>query len=117
MATAPLTAGWLNVADRLTALAGRMPDAIAVAQPRGRQINGRRRYDCVTFGQLDAEVAQVAVHGREIRTLTNGPSLTHHSQVVWDTTDNAGNRVSPGIYVCRLTTEDHSESRKSSVVE
>ena len=65
----------------------------------------------------NVELTIYDVHGREIRTLTNGPSLTHHSQVVWDTTDNAGKRVSPGIYVCRLTTEDHSESRKISVVE
>jgi hypothetical protein len=57
------------------------------------------------------------VNGREVRTLADGTSRAGHSQVLWDTTDNAGNRVSPGIYVCRLTTEDHSESRKISVVE
>ncbi|MFH1314541.1 MAG: FlgD immunoglobulin-like domain containing protein [Candidatus Eisenbacteria bacterium] len=57
------------------------------------------------------------VHGREIRSLTDGHAPAGLSQVVWDTKDNAGNRVSPGVYVCRLATEGLSQTRKISVVK
>jgi hypothetical protein len=57
------------------------------------------------------------VHGREIRSLTDGHAPAGPSQVVWDTKDNAGNRVSPGIYVCRLSAEGLSSTQKITVVE
>jgi hypothetical protein len=57
------------------------------------------------------------VQGREIRSLADGNSRAGCSQVLWDAKDNGGNRVSSGIYVCRLTTDGHSRSQKISVVE
>jgi acyl-CoA synthetase (AMP-forming)/AMP-acid ligase II len=55
--TAPPAA---NVASRLTAMARGMPDAVAVAAPRGRDTSGRRQYESLTFAQLDADSDRVA---------------------------------------------------------
>jgi len=45
----------LNVATRLTAIATRIPDAIAVAAPGGRNADGKRQYRLQTFAELDQD--------------------------------------------------------------
>ena len=52
--------GGVNVARRLSAMAARMPGALAVVVPRGRDAAGKRRYDTFTFRQLDDDSARVA---------------------------------------------------------
>jgi hypothetical protein len=64
-----------------------------------------------------AQLTIYDVHGRQIRSLADGHNPPGVSQGVWDTKDNAGNRVSPGIYVCRLNTKGFSQSQKISVIE
>ncbi|MEX0678112.1 MAG: fatty acid CoA ligase family protein [Pirellulales bacterium] len=49
----------VNVASRLTAMAARMPDALAVVVPRGRR-RGKRQYDTYTFRQLEEESNRLA---------------------------------------------------------
>ena len=49
-----------NVAQRLTAMAGLRPDAVAVAEPAGRDPQGRRRYRQFTFQQLDRDSERIA---------------------------------------------------------
>ncbi len=54
------TAMRVNVARRLTVMAARMPDALAVVVPRTRGSDGRRRYDTYTFRQLEEESNRLA---------------------------------------------------------
>jgi olefin beta-lactone synthetase len=56
-ATTPLG---VNVARRLTQMAARMPDALAVVVPRGRDPSGKRQYDTCTFRQLEEETNRLA---------------------------------------------------------
>ncbi len=49
-----------NVAGRLSAMALLRPDAVAVAEPLGRDAQGRRRYRQVTFQQLDLDSRRIA---------------------------------------------------------
>ncbi len=49
-----------NVAGRLSAMARLCPDAVAVAEPSGRDAQGRRRYRQVTFQQLDLDSRRIA---------------------------------------------------------
>ncbi|MBI3837495.1 MAG: AMP-binding protein [Planctomycetia bacterium] len=53
------TAG-VNVARRLTTMAARMPEALSVVVPRGRESNGKRKYDTFTFRQLDEDSNRIA---------------------------------------------------------
>ncbi|MBM4000427.1 MAG: AMP-binding protein [Planctomycetes bacterium] len=56
----PSNARTANVGARLAAIATEMPDAIAVVVPRGRDADGRRRYDRFTFRELDEDSNRIA---------------------------------------------------------
>lgn len=49
-----------NVARRLSVTAARMPDAVAIAMPRGRDANGKRQYETCTFRELEADTSRIA---------------------------------------------------------
>lgn len=57
---APAADGSINVARRLTETARRMPDALAVVVPTGRDEHGRREYQKITFRELDQQSDAIA---------------------------------------------------------
>jgi olefin beta-lactone synthetase len=59
LATAP-DPSVVNIAARLVATAGRMPDRVAVAAPCKSPWHGRHRYDRLTFRQLDEDSDRLA---------------------------------------------------------
>jgi len=50
----------VNVADRLSAIAARMPDAVAVAHPGRGDVAGKSSYATCTFRELDADATALA---------------------------------------------------------
>ncbi|MGA2032509.1 MAG: fatty acid CoA ligase family protein [Thermoguttaceae bacterium] len=50
----------MNIAARLTEMAGKMPDATAIAEPLGYGRDGKRHYRQVTFRQLDQDSNRIA---------------------------------------------------------
>ena len=67
-----------------------------------------------------AQHARVAVYdivGRRLRVLADGTSGEGYSQVTWDAKADGGNPVSPGVYVVRLETSDHTLTQKVLLVE
>jgi len=50
----------LNIASRLTDIARRFPDNIAIAQPNGTQSDGKGEYRTVTFAELDRDTDRIA---------------------------------------------------------
>jgi len=50
--------------------------------------------------------------GREIKTIVNEFQNSGEQQVVWNATDRYGNKVSSGMYIYVLMTENSSQSRK-----
>jgi acyl-CoA synthetase (AMP-forming)/AMP-acid ligase II len=55
----------LNLAARLTQQAYARPDAVAVAEPRGYDRRGKRRYRSLTFRELDEDSGRIAWGLRE----------------------------------------------------
>ncbi len=55
--------------------------------------------------------------GRVVKTLVNSDVAAGTHKVVWDRTDNNGNKVAQGVYFYRLTTNDGSLSKKMMVIE
>ncbi|MBL9164390.1 MAG: AMP-binding protein [Planctomycetaceae bacterium] len=49
-----------NVADRLTTIAARMPDVVAIATPGNGDVAGRNAYATCTFGELEADSLAIA---------------------------------------------------------
>ena len=57
------------------------------------------------------------VKGQLVKSLFDGIAPFGRTSLVWDSTDNGGKAVSSGIYFYRLTTENHSESRKMMLMK
>jgi streptogramin lyase len=48
------------------------------------------------------------INGRLVKNLTDAYYKPGTSAVVWNRDDNQGNKVKPGIYVCRMVTEEYT---------
>ena len=57
------------------------------------------------------------VKGQLVKTLFDGVASFGRNSLVWDSTDNGGNAVTSGIYFSRLTTANHSETRKMMLMK
>ncbi len=54
-------------------------------------------------GSLDVNVEIVNVAGKKVYTLINSRMAAGNHQITWDGRNNAGYKVSPGIYLCRFS--------------
>ncbi len=68
------------------------------------------RYVLPAPGERDLAIYDVA--GRHVRSLASGTVAAGEQQAVWDGRDDAGNRVSPGVYLYRLRTDSGVQSRR-----
>ena len=57
------------------------------------------------------------VKGQLVKSLFDGVASSGRTSLVWDSTDNGGKAVTSGIYFYRLTTEQHSETRKMMLMK
>jgi hypothetical protein len=57
------------------------------------------------------------VEGRLVRTLVDGPLPEGRNEIRWDGTDDRGDRVSSGVYFCRLTFGKRSLTQKMIVLK
>jgi YVTN family beta-propeller protein len=68
----------------------------------------------VSFKVEDPSPVAVEVydlHGRVVRTLTEGRLPSGEQSVVWDGTDQLGSKVAAGTYIIRMTSERGSQSK------
>ena len=63
------------------------------------------------------EVKIYDTSGRLIITLVSGKVFTGDHDVIWNGRNSAGNEVSSGIYICRITAENYSQSRKLILIK
>jgi hypothetical protein len=57
------------------------------------------------------------IRGSLVRTLLKGYLEAAHHSVVWEGTDNQGRRVSSGVYLYRMTTQEYQEVRKMTMIK
>jgi hypothetical protein len=77
------------------------PGASLSASPcpsRGRVVIGYR-----TPVEGHVRVSVYSLLGAETRTLVDGCRPAGHQVIIWDGTTDSGNRIGPGVYVCRLS--------------
>jgi hypothetical protein len=74
----------------------------------------------VAYSLSTAQQTRVAVYntlGQRVRTLASGYSPAGYSQIMWDSRDDSGMVVAPGVYVIRLETPFAAETRKVTLIE
>jgi hypothetical protein len=71
-------------------------------------------YEIPRSQRVSAEIFDVT--GRLVRRLAGGVASVGRHSVQWDCTNEAGKPVSPGIYFCRVSTEDKARASKIVVL-
>jgi len=64
----------------------------------------------------DVNLSVVDVQGAHVRTLASGPFLSRTYEFEWDGKNDGGDRVSSGVYFCRLSTSGETLSQKMVLV-
>ena len=52
------------------------------------------------------------IRGQKVRNLVNADFVSGEYTVVWDGRDDVGETVSSGVYLYKLTTREHQDTRK-----
>lgn len=60
----------------------------------------------------DVTLSVYNINGQLVKTLVNGTVNAGNQNVVWDATDNNGNKVASGIYFSRFTTQNGVQTKK-----
>jgi len=55
--------------------------------------------------------------GREVKMLVNQTQDAGYRSVVWDATNNYGNAVSAGIYLCQILAGDYISTKKMILIK
>ena len=94
--------GEVQTAPRVTILHGNSPNPFNPATTI--------RFDLARPGHVSLRIYDIG--GRLVRTLVDEPLAHRHNEIRWDGADDSGRMVPTGLYVCRLTSEDGSATRK-----
>ena len=73
------------------------------------------RYSVPTPGRVDLAVYNLL--GQQVRSLVREPRDAGAHRIVWDGLDEAGRPVATGVYLYRLRTSTHAETRKLLLLE
>jgi hypothetical protein len=63
------------------------------------------------------EIVVYNIHGQKVKTLVSAYQSPGNKSVVWDGTDDSGNRLSSGIYVYKVTAGEHSVTKKMTLAK
>ncbi len=85
-------------------------------QSRPNPFNTRATIRFAMASQGDVSLSVYDVSGRLVRTLWDGEAQAGENSIVWDGTDNNGNRVGGGIFWMQMSTHDGYTSGKKMVV-
>jgi hypothetical protein len=62
--------------------------------------------------QSDVKIAVYDMIGRKVRTLVNGSQDVGYKSVIWDATNDYGERVSAGIYLYQIQAGEYMQTKK-----
>jgi hypothetical protein len=83
---------------------------LAAVYPNPFNSETQIQYEVATASYLTLRIYNVL--GQEVKVLVNGHKSSGRYQVFWDGTDDRGSPVASGVYFCRLTAGDYSDTRK-----
>jgi flagellar hook assembly protein FlgD len=100
----------LQVAIDSASLTGTMPDESMIAYPNPFATSTTIRWQVNEQGKCSIKIFDV--QGRVIKTLLDGDFTPGIHQLIWNGDNDLQHPVSNGIYLIRLDTPDHSETKK-----
>jgi len=95
-----------------------IPDRFALYQNVPNPFNPTTviRYDVPSGGgYVTLKVFDVA--GRLVRTLVDGPQAAGVNRIEWDGTNESGDNVSTGVYFCRLTAPNYTQTMRMTLLK
>ena len=97
---------------RVEGVASEVPTAYRLAQNYPNPFNPETAitYDIAKTGTVQLSI--YALTGQQIRTLVNGERSAGTYSATWDGTDDTGQAVASGVYLCRMVSGDFSATRK-----
>ena len=89
-----------------------IPDKISLSQNYPNPFNPETQINFAIpkFSSMKVEVFNVL--GQKIKTLVNGEYQAGEYRVIWDGTNQDGEKVSSGVYLYRLQIGSQTQSRK-----
>ena len=63
------------------------------------------------------EVVIYNMMGELIKNLVDEKQNSGRNSIIWNATNNDGNQVSAGLYICTVRTSDHKQSKKMLLVK
>lgn len=67
--------------------------------------------------ETEVKIVVMNILGQQIKTLTNQKYVPGRHKIVWHGMDNAGHKVSSGVYFYQLTSDNFRELRKMILIE
>ncbi len=67
--------------------------------------------------ESNVQISIFDINGELVTMLANGPFSAGDHSVAWNSSDNLGNTLSPGIYFYRLTSGNYSETNKMLLIK
>ena len=92
---------------------GGLTDVLFQSFPNPFTTSKTLEYMVSSEGRVDVVVFDV--RGRRLKTLVGGTRSPGRYGVVWDGCDEVGEKVSPGIYFCRMETGEYRDVKKMVV--
>lgn len=94
-----------------------LPSTLSLGQNYPNPFNPTTQFEFALPKGSDVKVAVYNVTGQEVRILLDGYAQAGRHTLTWDSKDNAGNPVSSGMYLYRITAGEFSMTKKMMLLK
>jgi hypothetical protein len=106
----------IHILPGSTGVGAGAPPALAFAAPGPNPAWDQTRFEFSLPAAADVALEVFDVTGARVRTLVSGRREAGPHAERWDLRDEAGRRVSAGVYLARITTGNWTATRRLAVV-
>ncbi|MBK7142438.1 MAG: T9SS type A sorting domain-containing protein [bacterium] len=94
-----------------------LPNGYSLSQNYPNPFNPTTTIEYALAAQATVQIHIYNVAGQRVRTLVDKDQSAGVHRIIWDGTDDNGNPVGSGIYFSRLTADNHTYTRKMTLLK